>query len=192
MRKCGSHLFQSSASVSNHILISCEDRLSRQIRRYNRFKSSLSFIPLRWMVKETIIAGTGILFKKVCLKSLYFDFMELASELDRVGLDVQRTGLNPALLKSPAVQPMLSPSNAKKSSLTYFFKCRFHSCPSSWLYWTRVIVASLMPYNMPWYWYAISKVYDQSFEAKHWWILESIPSLTMYQEPTGDWTRKRM
>lgn len=59
------------------------------------------------MVKEAIVAGTGILFKKDCLKSLNFNFLELASELNRVGLDVRRTGLDPALLESSVVQPIL-------------------------------------------------------------------------------------
>ena len=73
------------------------------------------------MIKEAIIAGTGILFKNDCLKSLNFDFMELASELDRVGLDFQRTGLDPALLESPVFQPMPS----KRSKVVSVYALRY-------------------------------------------------------------------
>ena len=171
---------------------------------HNRLKSSLSFIPLRWMIKEAIIAGTGILFKKDSLKSLNFDFMELASELDRVGLDVQRTGLDPALLESPVVQPMPSPPSpstpegllspifsptSQKSFPFMPFAIQNTMAPLLDQGQRRLIdaVQHVMDIGD-----AISKVYDQLSEAKHWWILEYIPTLTVHQEPTGDWTRKRM
>ena len=152
------------------------------------------------MIKEAIIAGTGILFKKDCLKSLNFDFMELASELDRVGLDVRRTGLDPTLLDSPVVQPMPSPSTPEGLLSPIFSPTSQKSFPfmpfaipkttplpnhgQSRLNDTEQYAAGIGD--------AISKVYDQLSEAKHWWILENIPTFTMYQEPNGDWTQKRM
>jgi hypothetical protein len=167
---------------------------------HNRLKSSLSFIPLRWMIKEAIIAGTGILFKKDCLKSLNFDFMELASELDRVGLDIQGTGLDPALLESPVVQPMPSPSTPEGLLSPIFSPTSQKSFPFMPFAIPKIAplpdqgqsrLNNTVQYDMS-IGDAISKVYDQLSEAKHWWILEYIPTLTMYQEPTGDWTRKRM
>jgi len=167
---------------------------------HSRLKSSLSFIPLRWMIKEAIISGTGILFKKDCLKSLNFDFEELVSELDRVGLDVQRTGLDPALLESPVVQPMPSPSTPEGLLSPIFSPTSQNSFPFMPFAIPKTIplpdqgqtrlngtVQQVMDIGD-----AISKVYDQLSEAKHWWILEYIPTLTMYQEPNGDWTRKRI
>ena len=153
------------------------------------------------MIKEAIIAGTGILFKKDCLKSLNFDFEELASELHRVGLDVQRTGLDPALLESPVVQPMPSPSTPEGLLSPIFSPT---SQTSSFPFMPFVIPKIMTPLldqcqrrlidavHVMGINDATSKVYDQLLEAKHWWILEYIPTLTMYQEPTGDWTRKRM
>lgn len=155
------------------------------------------------MIKEAIIAGTGILFKKDCLKSLYFDFMELASELDRVGLDVQRTGLDPALLESPVIQPIpspASPSTPEGLLSPIFSPTSQNSFPfmpfavpkiTPFLDQGRSRLNNTVQYDMG-IGDAISKVYDQLSEAKHWWILEYIPTLTMYQEPIGDWTRKRM
>ena len=150
------------------------------------------------MIKEAIIAETGILFKKDCLKSLNFDFVELASELDRVGLDVQRTGLDLALLESPVVQPLPSPSTPEGLLSPIFSPTSQKSFP----FMPFVISNAMAPLldqgqrrlieHVMDIGDAISKVYDQLSEAKHWWILENIPTLTMYQEPTGDWTRKRM
>jgi Uncharacterized alpha/beta hydrolase domain (DUF2235) len=168
---------------------------------HNRFKNSLSFIPLRWMIKEAIIAGTGILFKKDALQSLNFDFIELASELDRVGLEVQITGLDPALLHPPAIpsSPTASPSTPagllspifSPTSQIFSFpfvpfvipKVVLDQSPS------RVVNAVQRVMDIG---DVISNVYDQLLKAKSWWILEIIPTLTTYQEPTGDWTRKRM
>ena len=152
------------------------------------------------MIKEAIIAGTGILFKKDCLKSLNFDFIELASELDRVGLDFQRTGLDPALLESPVVQPMPSPSTPEGLLSPIFSPTSQKSFPFMPFAIPKTIplpdqvqsrlngIAQHVMGNGD----ATSKVYDQLSEAKHWWILENIPTLTMYQESNGDWTRKRM
>ena len=155
------------------------------------------------MIKEAIIAGTGILFKKDCLKSLNFDFVELASELNRVGLDFQRTGLDPALLEPPIVQPIPSPSTPEGLLSPIFSPTSQTSFPFPFM--PFVIPKTITPlpdqgqrrvndgvqYIMD-IGDAISKIYDQLSEAKHWWIFENIPTLTMYQEPTGDWTRKRM
>ncbi|KAF8797697.1 hypothetical protein BYT27DRAFT_7152322 [Phlegmacium glaucopus] len=168
---------------------------------HNRLKNSLSFIPLRWMIKEAIIAGTGILFKKDALKSISFDFMALASELDRLGLDVQETGLDPVLLQPPVVQPMgsastldalLSPIFSPTSQTSTLFPFVPFAIPSSVTTvldqgQNRVAVQHVMGIHD-----IISKVYDRLFEAKSWWILEIIPTITTYQGPTGDWMRKRI
>lgn len=204
-RKCGSqvNLSISVFSLKSHLYlveIGCHADIGGG-SHHNRLKSSLCFIPLRWMIKEAIIAGTGILFKKYCLKSLNFDFVELASELDRVGLDVKRTGLDPALLESPVVQPMPSPSTPEGLLSPIFSPTSQISFPFVPFAVPNTMVALLdqgqrrlidAVQHVMGVGDAISKVYDQLFEAKHWWILENIPTLTMYQEPTGDWTRKRM
>ena len=137
----------------------------------------------------------------VCqLTSSSKDFIELASELDRVGLDVQRTGLDPALLESPVVQPMPSPSTPEGLLSPIFSPTSQKSFPFMPFAIPKIIplpdqvqirlngIAQHVMGNGD----ATSKVYDQLSEAKHWWILENIPTLTMYQESNGDWTRKRM
>ena len=172
---------------------------------HSQIKNSLSFIPLKWMIKEAIIAGTGILFRKNALKSVGFDFMELASELDRVGLDVQKTGLDSALLQ-PTVQPPASPLVPEGLLSPIFSLLSPIFSPTS-----QPSMLPFVPFAIPnsmtvvrdqdqqcvtdpvqHFRDAISKVYDPLSEAKYWWILEIIPMLTTCQEPTGDWTHKRV
>jgi len=155
------------------------------------------------MIKEAIFSGIGILFKTDVLKSINFDFMELASELDRLGLDVQRTGLDPALLQPPAVRPMGSPltrdallspifsPTSQTSTLFPFVPFAIPNSLTTALDQRQRSVADAVRHVVGIH-DIISKVYDQLFEAKPWWIFEIIPTLTTYQEPTGDWTRKRM
>jgi hypothetical protein len=156
------------------------------------------------MIKETIIAGTGILFKKEALRSVSFDFRELASEIDRLGLDVQKTGLDPTSLQAPTVQPigsastpeMLSPIFSPTSQALTHSSFPFvpFAMPNSIIATPaqgQCHVADAVQHTMG-IRDTISKVYDQLSEVKPWWILEIIPTLTAYQEPTGDWKRKRM
>ena len=151
------------------------------------------------MIKEAIVSGTGILFKEDTLKSMGFDFKGLAHELDRLGLDVQRFGLDPSLLKSPVSQQEVStPSTAVTPSpdstrslmpLSVFYSHLVataaavfdHSKP------LEVTVQHAMDFRD-----AVAAIYDQLVVAKGWWILEYIPMLTTYQNWDGDWIRMRM
>ena len=199
-RKCGSQVTVFQYLVSNHIHIvglGCHGDIGGG-SHHARSKNSLSFIPLRWMIKEAIIAGTGILFKKDALKSLSFDFVELASELDRVGLDIQRTGLDPALPEPPVIQSMPSPSTPA-GLLSPIFSPTSQMLTHFPFPFVPFVIPRFVPDQTPntvqhvlSIGDVISKVYDHLLEAKYWWILEIIPTLTTYQEPSGNWTRKRM
>ena len=140
------------------------------------------------------------LVQKKC--SINFDFVELASELNRAGLDVKQTGIDPTLLQPPAVQPMGSPSTPEGLHSPVFSPTSTHfSFPfvpfvisnpmTAVLDQGQHCVADVVQHVMG-VRDAISKIYDQLSETKSWWILECIPMLTTHQEPTGDWTRKRM
>ncbi|KAF8797700.1 hypothetical protein BYT27DRAFT_6927925 [Phlegmacium glaucopus] len=162
---------------------------------HNRVQNSLSFIPLRWMVKEAIAAGTGILFKEEPLKSMGFDLVELAHEMHRLNLDVQRYGLNPSLLESPvspktaltpSTEVSLSPaptSRALPSSYPSLFTAAFDHSRLG-----RLAVAMKHAMDVR---DAFADIYDQLIAAKNWWILEVIPMLTTYQESNGNWIRMR-
>ena len=161
-------------------------------------QNSLSFIPLRWMVKEAIAAGTGILFKEEPLKSMGFDLVELAHEMHRLNLDVQRYGLNPSLLDSP-VSPKTALTPSTVVSLSPVPTTRsLNSVPSSYssLFATafdhsrlgRLALAMRHAMDIR---DAFADIYDPLVYAKNWWVLEVIPMLTTYQEENGNWIKMR-
>jgi hypothetical protein len=150
------------------------------------------------MIKEAIIAETGISFKEEPLISMGFDFVELAHELHRLGLDVQRFGLNPSLLELPVAQQAVytppTPSTAVSRSpdlptralipvpYSSLLSTAFHRSHNF-----AVAVKHAMDIRD-----AVADIYDQLIASKNWWILEVIPLLTTYQEQTGKWTRIRV
>ena len=151
------------------------------------------------MIKETIVAETGILFKDEPLISMGFDFVQLAHELDRLGLDVQRFGLNPSLLEVPqqAVSTASTPSDCTAVSRSPELKTSplipvpslYSSLVSTALHRSHLAVAVKHAMDIR---DAVADIYDQLVASKPWWILETIPMLTTYQEQTGKWTRKRV
>ena len=70
------------------------------------------------MIKEAIVAQTGILFRDEPLVSMGFDFVQLAHELNRLSLDVQRFGLNPSLLQLQVAQQAASTPSTPASEYT--------------------------------------------------------------------------
>jgi hypothetical protein len=151
------------------------------------------------MIKEAIVAESGILFKDEPLKSMGFDFVQLAHELDQLGLDVQRFGLNPSLLQLPVVQQAASsastPSTAVSRSPELTTRAlipvpSLYSSLSTVLHHSqRLAVAVKHAEDIR---DAVAALYDQLVASKPWWILETIPMLTTYQEQSGKWTRKRV
>ena len=151
------------------------------------------------MIKEAIVAESGILFKDEPLKSMGFDFVQLAHELDQLGLDVQRFGLNPSLLQLQVAQQVASsastPSTAVSRSPELTTRALvpvplLYSSLSTALHRShRLAVAVKHAEDIR---DAVAALYDQLVASKPWWILESIPMLTTYQEQSGKWTRKRV
>lgn len=150
------------------------------------------------MIKEAIIAETGILFKEEPLISMGFDFVELAHELHRLDLDVQRFGLNPSLLELPVAQQAVftpptppTPSTAlSRSPNRVLIPVPYSPLLSSVFHRSKnlaVAVKHAMDIRD-----AVADIYDQLIASKNWWILEIIPMLTTYQEQTGRWTRIRV
>jgi hypothetical protein len=151
------------------------------------------------MIKEAIVAESGILFKDEPLISMGFDFVQLAHELDRLGLDVQRFGLNPSLLQSQVAQKAVStPSEytavSRSPEVTTHALIPVPSLYSSLISTAlhpsqhlAVAVKHAMDVRD-----AVAGIYDQLVASKPWWILETIPMLNTFQEQSGKWTRKRV
>jgi hypothetical protein len=153
------------------------------------------------MIKEAIVAQTGILFRDEPLVSMGFDFVQLAHELDQLGLDVQRFGLNPSLLQLQIPQQVAStastPSEYNAVSRSPELTTRalipvpslYSSLVSTALHRSHLAVAVKHAMDIR---DAVADIFDQLVASKPWWILESIPMLTTYQEHSGKWTRKRV
>jgi len=171
---------------------------------HNRLQNSLSFIPLRWMIKEAIVAESGILFKDEPLKSMGFDFVQLAHELDRLGLDVQRFGLNPSLLQLQVAQQAASTASTPLSEHTAVSRSpelttralipvpSLYSSLSTALHRSQHFKLAVAVKHAEDIRDAVAGLYDQLVASKPWWILETIPMLTTFQEQSGKWTRKRV
>lgn len=143
------------------------------------------------MIKEAIVARTGIIFKDEPLISMGFDFVQLAYELDRLGLDVQSFGLNPSLLQGESTPSTLvshSPAPATPALIPVpsFYSSLFATALDHSQHFV-VAVKHAMDIRD-----AVADIYDQLVSSKNWWALEFIPMLTIYQEHTGKWTRKRV
>ena len=150
------------------------------------------------MIKEAIVAESGILFKDEPLKSMSFDFVQLAHELDQLGLDVQRFGLNPSLLllqvdqqAAPTVvsrppELMTTPAFLPALSLYSTTLHRPYRLPVAVKHAENIRYAAEDIRD------AVAALYDQLVTFKLWWILETIPMLTTYQEQSGKWIRKRV
>ena len=151
------------------------------------------------MIKEAIIAETGIIFKDEPLVSMGFDFVQLAREINRLGLDVQRFGLNPSLLQlqcsEQATSTVSTPSTAVSRSpelqTRALIPVSLHSSLLSTAFYRSQPLAVAVKHAVD-IRDAVADIYDQLVASKHWWILEIIPMLTTYQEYTGKWTRKRV
>ena len=148
------------------------------------------------MIKEAIVAESGILFKDEPLIFMGFDFVQLAHELDRLGLDVQRFGLNPSLLQqaastasTPSDYTAVTRSPELKTSPLIPVPSLYSSLVSTALHRSHLAVAVKHAMDIR---DAVAEIYDQLVASKPWWILETIPMLTTYQEQSGKWTRKRV
>lgn len=150
------------------------------------------------MIKEAIVSESGILFKDEPLKSMGFDFVQLAHELNRLGLDVQRFGLNPSLLQLP--ESTVSTPASEYTALTRSPELKTRALiPVPSLYSSLVSTAlhrsqhlAVAVKHAEDIRDAVAGLYDQLVASKPWWILETIPMLTTYQEQSGKWTRKRV
>ncbi|KDR69939.1 hypothetical protein GALMADRAFT_160118 [Galerina marginata CBS 339.88] len=175
---------------------------------HNAEENSLSFIPLRWMIKESLISKTDILFDPDALLSFGFDFHALRDGLSGYGPTLQQFGFSNGLgdmdvgpttpdrpLNSPSVLNLPS-DNFSSPPLSLPLS---HSLELPLQSLTRVLV-SKFGHNETFN-FAIkhakdatdgcAEVWDQLELAQFWWILEAIPTLITFQRANGDWVRIR-
>jgi uncharacterized protein (DUF2235 family) len=135
--------------------------------------SSLSFVPLRWMIKECILCKTGIQFDLDYLQEvLDFDFERLLEDMKEKDIKIKDLGEGYAdLQKYVSENDLHHPAN--KSIIFHehqTLRQRFRSHASD----------------------ILDDIFDQLILVWFWWVLEIIPMLYTYQNQQGDWIRRRM
>ena len=138
----------------------------------------LSCIPFRWMIKECILATTGIQFDIEYLRDdLNFDFDNLMKEMKAKNMKPEDLGEAYRGIeeyaeerKQERAQTESKPviANASVSCKTY------HSRENK-----RQI------YNI------LDVIFNQLVRWWFWWILEIVPMLTTYQDLEGNWIHLR-
>ncbi|KAK2467670.1 hypothetical protein APHAL10511_000525 [Amanita phalloides] len=143
-----------------------------------RRNTSLSYIPLRWMIMECILAKTGIQFDLEYLKeSLDFDFQDLLTEMGKKNIKLEELGENYQEIdkyapRSSVQEPTLK--TADNVSSTSHPEVQSHGTGRHF----RDILDLIFDQLVRVWWF--------------WWILEFIPMLSTYQDPQGNWIRRRM
>lgn len=186
----------------------------------NKERNSLSFIPLRWMIKQCFLTGTGILFDNDYLKFLAFDFHQLRKELQEMGIDEQSLISTPPLemngtrdttlervassssdLSSPApshlsLHSMFSPASSFFSPTPTVVSSPYFGAMEG----LRNMLSSLVPeqyfqvaeaFQSKGKLDAVAQIFDQLALHWLWWPLEHIPVLITYQKEDGSWMRQR-
>jgi hypothetical protein len=152
-----------------------------------RRNRSLSSIPLRWMIKECILAKTGIQFDLEYLKeSVDFDFNGLLEEMTRKGVKVEDLGEGYKDLRKYAdkdnttVPPSIIVESANGGPVQTRYASNHPQANGHHFHLGR------HPLDLR------DNIFDQLILVWLWWFIEFIPTLFTYQDAGGNWIRLRM
>lgn len=142
---------------------------------------SLSFIPLRWMIKECILCETGILFDLDYLRDdLNFDFDELLEEIEHE-VDKQEQlvirGYEELVMyrDKQSEQAEEAEGDVDKTPVQ---ERETELEPRSFRRHAADILDNIFDQLVIFWWF--------------WWLLEMIPMLYTCQDTKGNWVRRRM
>ncbi|KAJ3566808.1 hypothetical protein NP233_g6769 [Leucocoprinus birnbaumii] len=135
----------------------------------NGIRPNLARIPLRWMIRQTFLTETGIMFS--------------ARGLRRIGLDLDPNTYHPILQRPPAlelpsnthIQPI--PRKERLSLEQYDAKIKADADAEQELSEQEIDLRD-----------ALSPKYDQLSLARYWWALELLPGKHRYQKEDKSWT----
>ncbi|KAF8723155.1 hypothetical protein AX14_009515 [Amanita brunnescens Koide BX004] len=141
---------------------------------------SLSFIPLRWMIKECILTKTGIQFDMEYLRdSLDFDFHELVTEMEEKDMKIEDLGQAYQGIENYAQESFEQAQERQERAKA---KAETQSdSPQTHVHGFRHYIHDV-----------IDTIFDQLLLVWFWWILEFLPMLSTYQDLQGNWIRVRM
>jgi hypothetical protein len=127
----------------------------------NRTRNSLARIPLRWMIRQCFIAGTGIMFHKDTLLKVGLD----PDTLCDTQVHLPRP---PMIFQDPKVHPIPVP---EPTVLDDDRKAVVYTDGDSFVNEEEEDLAD-----------ALCPMYDELKRRKLWWILECVPQSVQYQE----------
>ncbi|KAK2467677.1 hypothetical protein APHAL10511_000532 [Amanita phalloides] len=160
-----------------------------------RRPSSLSSIPLRWMIKEVILARTAILFDfEYLAETLELDFEALWEEMGEKGVgreDVGGEGY--ALIEKYAREAREARETREAREAIEAREARGAREAREAREATDAIERmEHHHHHLRRYIRDIrDAIFDQLLLVWMWWILEIIPTLCTFQDANGDWFRKR-
>lgn len=170
----------------------------------NSVNDSLSFIPLRWMIKECLLAGTGILFDQRALSIFGFDFKELKETLRQeftarglsfhgFGFESHPESFNLSTKPPPTstTAPTEHVSTSESSVTSRWFSVPSHLMPNLHQIFYDHSLLNLAIQHTRDARDCAAHIWDQLDIQKAWWILEILPMLTTYQTADGTWIRQR-
>ncbi|KAL4253631.1 hypothetical protein ABKN59_003424 [Abortiporus biennis] len=153
---------------------------------------SLSFIPLRWMIKECYDTNTGILFRPEILKSYGFDVSKVpnamtsirsqSSETPSPMIDTETFSPGPF---SPTLSDITMTSSVFPVSDQPAYFQLAHDFMKTHIGFGEAIVRPKEAAD------TLAQIFDQLVLQPWWHILEVIPTLTTQQLDNGTWVRYR-
>ncbi|KIL60376.1 hypothetical protein M378DRAFT_923486 [Amanita muscaria Koide BX008] len=164
--------------------------------------SSLSFISLRWMIKECILSETGIMFDLKYLKDdLNFDFDGLIKEIGNETKKQNRIMQYHELKEYRDAQ--LKEREAKDTTNgTAHIDAKLEEISNKTEKQNRIMKVrdakqDTLPLPMQQRcghaWDILADIFDQLVIFWYfWWMLEVVPMLYTYQDHHGNWIRRRM
>lgn len=135
----------------------------------NGMRPNLARIPLRWMVRQTFVTETGIMFS--------------ARGLRRIGLDLDPETFHPILKRPPALQVPLGafiqhiPPPVKLTDEEHEARIKEMAAEEHHMTEQEIELRD-----------ALSPIYDQLVLAPFWWLLEFLPLRHRYQKEDNSWT----
>ncbi|KAF8332492.1 hypothetical protein F5887DRAFT_45647 [Amanita rubescens] len=170
---------------------------------------SLSYIPLRWMIKECLLAKTGIQFDMEYLRDdLDFDFDDFEKEMEKMNMKPEELGEAYQGIETYAAESRAraqaqeneqsNPAGADGPPELQGLSRYIYEIFKWWFWWMLPVRAQAHPEEIPLQGLrrhihdVFDRIFDQLLIAWSWWILEIIPMLTTYQDLEGNWIRLRM
>ncbi|KAG5638961.1 hypothetical protein H0H81_008461 [Sphagnurus paluster] len=169
----------------------------------NKDQQSLSYIPLRWMIKECLLTGTGILFDLSYLKSLGINLAKLSESLREKGHDLESLGFTEKVLADVAgemsvpidphrqLQHTSSPLARHVQETASSVAQHIQTTASSVAQHFQHTPFDSEPLRLKPKVDIVAKLFDQLITVWFWWILEVLPLRATYQKMDGSWVRKK-